>query len=95
MRKVILVRHGTNYEIIPKQKNKPAIVIEFKKVWSDSENSIDTAAQKALDQIIDKKYAQELYNQGIEEIIAYGIAFQGKNVSVLSCTLEKPQTTCT
>ncbi len=78
--------------ITPKEKSKPAIVIEFKKVWNDT--IIEKAAQKALDQIIDKKYAQGLYDQGYDNIIAYGIAFKGKDVAVVSCTLEKPQIEC-
>ena len=81
--------------IIPKDKSKPAVVIEFKKVWKKTtENALVASAQMALDQIIDKKYAQELYDQGIQSVIAYGIAFEGKNVSVLSCTLENPQLAC-
>ena len=80
--------------ITPKQKNKPAIVIEFKKVWKESAHAIDISAQKALDQIIDRKYAQELYSKGYNDIIAYGIAVEGKKVAVKSCTLEKPQVSC-
>ncbi len=80
--------------IIPKDTQKPAVVIEFKKVWKKSENGLEVAAQKALDQIIDKKYAQELYGQGIQTVIAYGIAFEGKTVCVKSCTLENPQLEC-
>ncbi len=80
--------------IVPKQKNKPAVVIEFKKVWNDRPGALEKAAQKALDQIIDKKYAQDLYDQGIEDIRAYGIALDGKNISIISCILEKPQLSC-
>ena len=80
--------------IIPKNKSKPAVIIEFKKVWKKTDNGLEIAAQKALDQIIEKKYAQELYDQGIQSIIAYGIAFEGKNVCVTSCTLENPQLEC-
>ncbi len=80
--------------IIPKDKDKPGVVIEFKKVWKKIENGLELSAQSALDQIMEKKYAQELYAQGIQTVIAYGIAFEGKNVCVKSCTLENPQLAC-
>jgi len=80
--------------IIPKDKHKPGVIIEFKKVWKKTDNGLEIVAQSALDQIMEKKYAQELYAQGIQTIIAYGIAFEGKNVCVTSCTLENPQLAC-
>lgn len=40
------------------------------------------------------EYVQELYGQGIQYIIVYSIAFEGKNVEVVSCTLENPQMSC-
>ena len=80
--------------IIPKDKNKPGVIIEFKKVWKNTGNGLEVSAQSGLDQIMEKKYAQELYAQGIQTIFAYGIAFEGKNVYVKSCTLENPQLAC-
>ncbi len=80
--------------IIPKDKHQSAVIIEFKKVWKKTENGLEASAQKALDQIVEKKYAQELYDQGIRSIIAYGIAFEGKNLCVKSCTLENSQLAC-
>jgi hypothetical protein len=80
--------------IVPKDTSKPAVVIEFKKVWQDGPDALKIAAQKALDQIIDKKYAQELYNKGIEDIRAYGIALDGKSISIASCMLENPEQAC-
>lgn len=80
--------------ITPIEKSKPAIVIEFKKVWNTDQDAINKATQKALDQIISRKYAQELYSQGYDTIFAYGIAFQGKNVALQSCTLKKPHSEC-
>ncbi len=68
--------------LIPREPHKRGIIIEFKKV-SELEN-LESAAQKALDQIHQKHYAQELRSQGIKESIAYGIAFHGKKVLVKS-----------
>lgn len=64
--------------IIPKQHNKPAIIIEFKKVIAGE--TLESAAQKALDQIKEKKYAQELQNRDFSKIFAYGIAVEGKKI---------------
>ena len=45
--------------------------------------SYEEAAEKALNQIKDKRYKQELIDRGIKDIIELGIAFEGKNVLVL------------
>lgn len=39
-------------------------------------------SQKALQQIIDKKYDEELKNRGVKKIILYGIAFSKKTVKI-------------
>lgn len=66
--------------IIPKKNHKPAIIMEFKIVRPGE--TLETTAQKALDQIREKKYAQELYDKSISSIIEYGIAFEGKQIFV-------------
>lgn len=68
--------------IIPRDTHKRGIIIEFKKVYEP--DNLESAAQKALDQIHQKHYAQELRGQGIIDSIAYGIAFHGKRVLVKS-----------
>ena len=64
--------------LIPKDKPKPGIIIEYKKVWANSGETLESTADNALNQIIAQNYKQELENQGIGEIIAYGIAFEKK-----------------
>lgn len=64
--------------IMPKNQNEPAIVIEFKKVLPGE--TLETAAQKAVDQIKEKNYVQELYDLHYKNVRAYGIAFEGKQV---------------
>ena len=64
--------------IIPKQANKPAIIIEFKKVLAGE--TLEQAAQRALDQIIQKRYIQELQAKHFEKVFAYGIAVEGKKI---------------
>ena len=93
----ILVMLGNHYEVksnresglgrydimlIPRQDNKPAIVIEFKVVRKGE--TLKTVAEKALEKIIAKNYIQELHNRGIHDITAYGIAFEQKNVAIAS-----------
>lgn len=70
--------------IIPKQDHKPAVIIEFKIVRPGE--TLELTAQKALDQIREKKYAQELQSKLVSSIIEYGIAFEGKNIFVKSTT---------
>ncbi len=66
--------------IIPKKPNKLGIIIEFKKV-SQSE-TLESAAGRALEQIKEKRYKQELKDRSIKQIISFGIAFQGKQLLV-------------
>ena len=75
--------------LIPKSKKGVGIIIEFKKVSSFAKETLKGAAQKALDQINEREYAQELYQRGIKKVIIYGIAFHSKKLLVL---VEKPIT---
>lgn len=74
--------------IIPKQKHRKGIVIELKKVWTRGPDALEIAAQKAIDQIIERKYDQIFKEQGIQHIVCYGIAFEGKAVLVKSINLN-------
>lgn len=71
--------------ITPHDTSKQALILEFKKTARGE--TVEQAAQKALEQIIEKKYAQELYGRNMHTIIAYGIAFEGKTVEVVSTVL--------
>ncbi|MDQ2087041.1 AAA family ATPase [Herbivorax sp. ANBcel31] len=68
--------------IIPKDKSKKGIIIEFKKVDKYENETIQTALEAALKQIEDKKYDEELKGLGINDIVKIGIAFKGKEVKV-------------
>jgi hypothetical protein len=63
--------------IKPVTRRKPAYVIEFKIANKFSE--LDKRADDALQQIEDRKYAQELNDDGYATVIKYGIAFFGKD----------------
>jgi len=68
--------------VIPKDKSKLGIVMEFKKVNQKKKEDLETAIEAALQQIRDKNYKQELLNRGINSILEIGIAFQGKELLV-------------
>jgi hypothetical protein len=66
--------------LIPKNNQLPGCIIEFK--IARPGESLDVAAQKALDQIIQKNYAHELREKNVAVIRAYGIAFEGKQLLI-------------
>ncbi|MEJ8553124.1 AAA family ATPase [Tepidibacter sp. Z1-5] len=68
--------------VIPKDQTKLAIIIEFKKVSKRRKETLETAVDKAIAQIKDRNYRQELVDRGINNIIELGIAFEGKEVLV-------------
>lgn len=68
--------------LIPKDNRKYGIVIEFKRVKSRQNETLEDAAKKALNQIKEKNYKQELLDLGIKNILELGIAFKGKEVIV-------------
>lgn len=68
--------------IIPKDKSRKGIIIEFEKVDKYENETINTALEAALKQIEEKKYETELTAMGIDDIIKLGIAFKGKEVKM-------------
>ncbi|MDR3596961.1 AAA family ATPase [Clostridium sp.] len=69
--------------IIPKDISKLGIIIEFKKINSLSKESIEEGVVKALNQIEENKYQQELISKGIKDIIKLAIVFKGKKVKIV------------
>lgn len=66
--------------IKPLTRRKPAYVLEFK--VAEKFRYLDKAADEALAQIEDRKYALELEDDGYEMVYKYGIAFCGKDCLV-------------
>jgi hypothetical protein len=66
--------------IIPKDKSKKGIILEFKCVRKGEK--IDDNIKSALKQIEDKKYEAELNSQGIKEVIKYAVVFEGKKCKI-------------
>ena len=59
----------------------PGFLFEFKHT-NDQHADLNALAEKALQQIDEKKYDTELRDAGVEKIIKIGIAFRGKNAVV-------------
>lgn len=68
--------------VIPKDKSKLGIVMEFKKVSQKRNEDLEIAVEAALKQIQDRNYKQELLNRSIDSVLEIGIAFQGKELLV-------------
>ena len=68
----------------PLDDAKKAVVIEFK-VRKNKEANLKEAAEDALEQIKKMRYKEELKKRGFsdEQILCYGIAFDGKETMVL------------
>lgn len=57
-----------------------SFILEFK--VSENINQLEADARKAVEQIIEKNYAQELRTEGYRKIACYGIAFYRKDCAV-------------
>ena len=68
--------------VIPKDKSKLGIVMEFKK--PRGRELLKTVAKNALKQIKEKRYDQELKEQGVKDILFLGIGFKKKKVAILA-----------
>lgn len=76
-----------NVVLEPKDKTKPAVILEFKVIDRDEgERGLDDTADNALKQICEKHYETELIRNGIskENVLIYGLAFENKK-----CLIKK------
>ena len=66
----------------PNVKNIAGIIIEVKWEKNLDDKDLERLADEALMQIDEKKYNTEMFEEGINEIIEFGMAFSGKKVSI-------------
>ncbi len=76
-----------DYMIFSHDKNKPSLLLEFKRVESvkDTERlttKLEQAAQEAVEQIRKTRYSAEAEKRGSTNIIKMGIAFCGKRFKI-------------
>ncbi len=68
--------------MIPREERYPGIIVELKWKKNLSAEALGGLAEEALDQIDDMRYDAEMKEDGIRDILKFGIAFSGKKVSV-------------
>ncbi len=68
--------------MIPREKKYPGIILELKWEKNLGKASLESLAGDALEQIDKLRYDSEMKEDGIENILKFGIAFSGKKVSV-------------
>ena len=69
-------------QLMPKNINRPGVLIELKAEKDCSEEKLNALSQAALQQIHDKQYATEMTAKGVHQILKFGVAFSGKNVQI-------------
>ncbi|MGN0325736.1 MAG: AAA family ATPase [Lachnospiraceae bacterium] len=70
--------------LIPREDRYPGIIMELKWKKDLSVEALLGLAEEALDQITEKRYDAEMKENGIQNILKFGIAFSGKKVSIKS-----------
>lgn len=68
--------------MIPREARYPGIIMELKWKKDLKKEELETLAAEALQQINTKNYDREMKEEGVREILKFGIAFSGKKVSV-------------
>ena len=64
----------------PHDRTKTGIIIEFKLVDQEKNETPDEALERAMQQIEDKQYIAELEGSGIREILKIAVVFRGKEL---------------
>ena len=69
--------------LIPRDKTKLGIIIEFKRIKDTAPKTIDEGVNEALKQIEENKYEEELKDRDINNILKLAIVFKGKKVKII------------
>lgn len=70
--------------LIPRENGYPGIIMELKWKKALDEEALDELAEEALKQIDGLRYDTEMLEEGICDILKFGIAFSGKKVIIKS-----------
>ncbi|OQY10188.1 MAG: hypothetical protein B6I28_01460 [Fusobacteriia bacterium 4572_132] len=70
--------------LIPRDKTKKGIVLEFKKFDLDCDEDLEDSAKRGLLQIEEKKYEEEIKGYGVSEVIKVALAFEGEKIEIVS-----------
>jgi hypothetical protein len=72
------------YDIMMEPLNQvdKGIIIEFKVFNKEKEKDLEGTCERALDQIEEKHYEEDLIMRGIKQIVKFGIGYKGKEVLV-------------
>ena len=68
--------------LFPREGRYPGIIMELKWKKDLKADELSGLADEALAQIDEKRYDVEMKEDGIQDILKFGIAFSGKKVSV-------------
>lgn len=68
--------------MFPKEERNPGIIMDLKWKKALSTEELDRLAEDAFAQIEDMRYDSEMKEEGIKEILKFGIAFTGKKVCI-------------
>ena len=68
--------------LFPRENRYPGIIMELKWKKDLSTDALSRLADEALSQIYEKRYDEEMKENGIQNILRFGIAFSGKQVNV-------------
>ena len=75
--------------LIPREQRYPEIIMELKWEKNLRSEELDMLASEALNQIDEKRYDTEIIDEGVADMLKFGIAFSGKKVSVKARKIEK------
>ena len=68
--------------LFPREEKYPGIIMELKWKKNLSADDLDGLAEEAFDQIENMRYDSKMKEDGVRDILKFGIAFSGKKVNV-------------
>ena len=68
--------------LFPKEPRYSGMIMELKWKRDLPDEELDSLSAEALDQINNKAYDTEMKEEGIKDIIKFGIAFSGEKVKI-------------